>query len=68
MTSYRTVKRVVLAVDDPTERKVRFMALLNSSLPKGGRRPILTGGSAIEVYLDGTLRERHGHCLQEGGS
>lgn len=56
MTSYRTVKRVVLAVDDPTERKVRFMALLNSSLPKGGRRPILTGGSAIEVYLDGTLR------------
>ncbi|MGP8056113.1 MAG: UbiD family decarboxylase [Nitrososphaerales archaeon] len=56
MIAYRTVRRVILAVDDPTERKVRFMALLNSSLPKGGKRPILTGGSAIEVYLDGTLR------------
>ncbi|HMD78537.1 MAG TPA: hypothetical protein VKF39_00975 [Nitrososphaerales archaeon] len=56
MIAYRTVKRVILAVDDPTERKVRFMALLNSSMPKGGRRPVLTGGSAIEVYLDGILR------------
>ena len=56
MTAYSTVKRVILAVDDPTERKVRFMALLSSALPKGEERPVLTGGSAIEVYLDGTLR------------
>ncbi len=46
----------MLQTDDPTERKVRFMALLTASLPKGGRRPILVGGSAIEVYLDGMLR------------
>ena len=32
------------------------MALLTSSLPKQGRRPVLAGGSAVEVYLDGTLR------------
>ncbi|MDG7008033.1 MAG: hypothetical protein JRN06_07290 [Nitrososphaerota archaeon] len=32
------------------------MALLTSNLPKGRRKPVLTGGSAIEVYLDGTLR------------
>jgi len=56
MITYRRVRRVILSTDDPTDRKVRFMALLNSSLPKGGRRPVLTGGSAIEVYLDGTLR------------
>ena len=56
MIAYRRVKQVVISTEDPTERKVRFMALLNSSLPKGGHRPVLTGGSAIEVYLDGTLR------------
>jgi hypothetical protein len=56
MIGYERAKRVVLATEDPTERKIRFMALLTSSLPKGGRRPVLTGGSAIEVYLDGTLR------------
>ena len=56
MIAYRRLKQVVLGTEDPTERKVRFMALLNSSLPKGGRRPVLTGGSAIEVYLDGALR------------
>ncbi len=56
MVAYETVKRVILGTGDPTERKVRFMALLTSSLPKGGRRPVLAGGSAIEVYLDGTLR------------
>ena len=56
MIGYSRVKRVILATDDPTERKIRFMALLTSSLPKRGRKPILTGGSAIEIYLDGTLR------------
>ena len=56
MITYSRVKRVVLETDDPTERKIRFMALLTSSLPKGRRRPVLAGGSAIEVYLDGTLR------------
>ena len=56
MPSYERVKRVVLGTKDPTERKVRFLALLTSSLPKGKGRPILTGGSAIEIYLDGTLR------------
>jgi hypothetical protein len=56
MTAYSTVRRVVLQTGDPTERKVRFLALLTSSLPKGGRRPVLVGGSAIEVHLDGVLR------------
>ena len=56
MIGYSRVKRVILATDDPTERKIRFMALLTSSLPKERRRPVLAGGSAIEVYLDGTLR------------
>ena len=56
MVDYSRVKRVILATEDPTERKIRFMALLTSSLPKGQRRPVLAGGSAIEVYLDGTLR------------
>lgn len=55
MPAYSTVRRAILGTDDPTERKVRFMALLTAELPKG-RRPVLTGGSAIEVYLDGTLR------------
>ena len=53
---YERVRRVVLGTDDPTERKLRFMALLTSSLPKLGRRPVMAGGSAIEVYLDGVLR------------
>jgi hypothetical protein len=56
VTDYRRVKKVILATEDPTERKIRFMALLTSSLPKGRVRPVLAGGSAIEVYLDGTLR------------
>ena len=47
---------MVLGTEDPTERKVRFMALLTSNLPKTGQRPVLAGGSAIEVYLDGVLR------------
>ena len=46
---------MVLATEDPTERKVRFLALLATELPKA-RRPVLAGGSAIEVYLDGMLR------------
>lgn len=45
-----------METDDPTERKIRFLALLTSSLPRSKRRPVLAGGSAIEVYLDGTLR------------
>jgi hypothetical protein len=56
MIEYSRVKRIILGTDDPTERKIRFMALLTSSLPKGRRRPVLVGGSAIEVYLDGMLR------------
>ena len=56
MIPYSRVRRVLLGTDDPTERKVRFIALLTSSLPKTGPRPILAGGSAIEVYLDGVLR------------
>lgn len=55
MLAYERVRRVILGTEDPTERKIRFMALLTSSLPKG-RKPVLTGGSAIEVYLDGMLR------------
>ena len=50
------MKRVILQTEDPTERKVRFMALLTSALPKRGARPVLVGGSAVEVYLDGVLR------------
>jgi Nucleotidyltransferase of unknown function (DUF6036) len=56
MPGYERVRRVVLGTDDPTERKIRFMALLTSALPKGKKPPILVGGSAIEIYLDGTLR------------
>jgi hypothetical protein len=56
MPAYERVKRVVLGTEDPTERKIRLMALLTSSLPKNRRPPVLVGGSAIEVYLDGTLR------------
>jgi hypothetical protein len=56
MLEYERVRRVVLGTEDPTERKLRFLALLTSSLPKGGEKPVLTGGSAIEIYLDGMLR------------
>ena len=56
MTAYERVKRVVLGTEDPSERKIRLLALLTSSLPKSGRRPVLAGGSAIEIYLDGVLR------------
>jgi len=56
MIQYGRVRRVVLGTEDPTERKVRFVAVLTSSLPKTGPRPVLAGGSAIEVYLDGVLR------------
>ena len=56
MPAYSTVKRVVLSTDDPTKRKVLFLALLTSALPKAGPKPVLVGGSAIEVYLDGVLR------------
>ncbi len=56
MFAYNKVKRVILETDDPTERKVRFLALLASALPKSEPKPVLTGGSAIEIYLDGTLR------------
>ncbi len=56
MVAYEKVKRIILETDDPAERKVRFMALLTSSLPKTKRKPILSGGSAVEVYLDGMLR------------
>ncbi len=45
-----------METDDPTERKIRFLALLTSALPKEEPKPVLTGGSAIEIYLDGTLR------------
>ena len=56
MIPYGRVRRVVLGTEDPTERKIRFIALLTSSLPKEGSRPVLAGDSAIEVYLDGVLR------------
>jgi len=56
LIAYKTVRRIILATEDLTDRKVRFMALLSSSVPKGTQRPVLTGGSAIEVYLDGVLR------------
>jgi hypothetical protein len=56
MIPYGRVRRVILGTEDQTERKVRFMALLTSNLPKIGPRPVLAGGSAIEVYLDGVLR------------
>ena len=56
MIAYSRVKKVILGTDDPTERKIRFMALLTSSLPKERKRPVVVGGSAIEVVLDGTLR------------
>ena len=56
MTAYETVKKAVLGTEDPSEKKIRLLALLTSSLPKTQRRPVLTGGSAIEIYLDGVLR------------
>ncbi len=56
MASYDQVRRVVLGTQDPTEKKIRLMALLTASLPKGGPKPVLAGGSAIEVYLGGMLR------------
>jgi hypothetical protein len=56
MTPYARVRRVVLGTEDPTERKLRFLALLTSALPKAEPRPVLAGGSAIEIYLDGVLR------------
>ncbi len=56
LVAYGRVKRIITETDDPTERKIRFMAVLTSSLPKSKPKPVLTGGSAIEVYLDGTLR------------
>ena len=56
MLAYEKVKRVILETNDPTERKIRFLAMLTSSLPKEEPKPVLTGGSAIEIYLDGILR------------
>lgn len=53
---YERVKRIILETDDPNERKIRLAAILTSSLPKTGPRPVMVGGSAIEVYLSGTLR------------
>lgn len=56
MLGYEKIKRIILETDDPTERKIRFLALLTSSLPKKEPKPVLTGGSAVEIYLDGILR------------
>lgn len=58
MLGYERVKRVILESDNPTDRKIRFLALLTSAIPKGvsRRKPVLIGGSAIEIYLDGFLR------------
>jgi hypothetical protein len=56
MIPYGRLRRIILGTDDPTERKVRFIALLTSSLPKNAPRPVLASGSAIEIYLDGVLR------------
>jgi hypothetical protein len=56
LVDYDRVKRAVMATEDPTERKIRFVALLTSSLPKDGPKPVVTGGSAVEIYLDGVLR------------
>jgi hypothetical protein len=54
MLAYKKIKRVILETDNPTERKIRLLALLTSSLPKR-EKPVLTGGSAVEIYLDGVL-------------
>ena len=56
MLSYEKIKEVLGATEDPTKRKIRFLALLTASLPKNEPKPILVGGSAVEVYLDGVLR------------
>ncbi len=56
MPAYEKAKRIILETEDQTERKIRFMALLTSSLPKKEPKPVLTSGSAIEIYLDGILR------------
>ena len=55
MVPYERVRRVITGTDDPTERKIRFVALLTDSMPKTRTRPVLSGGSAIEVYLSGAL-------------
>jgi hypothetical protein len=52
---YRKIKRVILETENSTERKIRFLALLTSSLPKSKTKPVLTGGSAVEIYLEGVL-------------
>jgi len=56
MRGYESVKKIISKTEDPTERKIRFLALFASSLPKDAPKPVLTGGSAIEIYLDGILR------------
>lgn len=53
MTELDDVQRILKEIDDPTERQLRFAAILASEIEVPSYDFIIVGGSATAVYTDG---------------
>ncbi len=53
MTELDGVKKILKGTDDPTERQLRFAAILASELEVPSNDFIIVGGSATAIYTDG---------------
>lgn len=53
MTELDEVKRILKGIDDPTERQLRFAALLARELGVSTEEFIVVGGSATAIFTDG---------------
>ncbi len=53
MTELDEVKRILQGIDDPTERQLRFAAILARELEVSSMNFIIVGGSATAIYTDG---------------
>jgi hypothetical protein len=46
---------VLLSMEDPVKKKAFFIALLSrETVRRGGRKPIVVGGQAVEIYTQGS--------------
>ena len=53
MTELDEVKRILRGIEDPTERQLRFAAILAREIEVSSEDFIIVGGSATAIYTDG---------------
>lgn len=49
------IVQTILSIDDPVKRRAFFIAFLSLQIEKlGGKKPIVVGGEALEIYTQGS--------------